>query len=100
MTRTPVRSRLLRTKVGDFIMKKMLFALSAVAAMTGSARAAALGARPYVKAAMAAPVANWSGFYIFGGGGGGLSSAGQHLQTPVGAVPLTIDQRQSGSRWF
>ncbi|RTM07872.1 MAG: porin family protein [Bradyrhizobiaceae bacterium] len=101
MTRTSVRSRLLRqTKVGDFDMKKVLLALTAVAAMTGSASAADLAARPYVKAPMAAPVANWTGFYVFGGGGGGLSNADQHVQTTVGAVPLTIDQRQGGSGWF
>ena len=101
MTRTSVRSRLLRqTKVGDFDMKKVLLALTAVAAITGSASAADLAARPYVKAPMAAPVANWTGFYVFGGGGGGLSNADQHVQTTVGAVPLTIDQRQGGSGWF
>ncbi|PDT89254.1 hypothetical protein CO669_16990 [Bradyrhizobium sp. Y36] len=101
MTRTSVRSRLLRqTKVGDFDMKKVLLALTAVAAMTGSASAADLAARPYVKAPVAAPIANWTGFYVFGGGGGGLSNADQHVQTTVGAVPLTIDQRQGGSGWF
>ena len=35
-------------------MNKILLALTAVAAMTGSASAADLGARPYVKAPMAA----------------------------------------------
>ncbi|WP_198964066.1 outer membrane beta-barrel protein [Bradyrhizobium sp. Y36] len=81
-------------------MKKVLLALTAVAAMTGSASAADLAARPYVKAPVAAPIANWTGFYVFGGGGGGLSNADQHVQTTVGAVPLTIDQRQGGSGWF
>ena len=53
-------------------MKKVLLALTAVAAMTGSASAADLAARPYTKAP--APIAaapSWTGFYIFGGGGGG-----------------------------
>jgi outer membrane immunogenic protein len=95
-----VRSRLLRTKVGDFIMKKIVLALAAVAAMTGSASAADLAARPYVKAPMAAPVANWTGFYIFGGGGGGLSNSDQHVQTTGNNTALTIDQRQGGSGWF
>src|SRR5438477_11054204 len=100
MTRTPVRSRLLRTKVGDFKMKKILLALTAVAAMTGSAAAADLGARPYVKAPIAAPVANWTGFYIFGGGGGGLSNADQQVRDTLTGTPLTISQRQGGSGWF
>ena len=66
-----MRSRLPdRPKLGDFEMKKILLALTAVAAMTGSASAADLAARPYVKAPVPAPVANWTGFYIFGGGGG------------------------------
>ncbi|MEY9238946.1 opacity protein-like surface antigen [Bradyrhizobium japonicum] len=82
-------------------MKKILLALTAVAAMTGSASAADLAARPYVKAPVPAPVANWTGFYIFGGGGGGgLSNSDQSVQTTVGAVPLTIGQRQGGSGWF
>ncbi|WP_298243502.1 outer membrane protein [uncultured Bradyrhizobium sp.] len=81
-------------------MKKVLLALTAVAAMTGSASAADLAARPYVKAPMAAPVANWTGFYVFGGGGGGLSNADQHVQTTGTNTALTIDQRQGGSCWF
>ena len=54
-------------------MKKFLLALVATAAFTGSALAADLAARPYTKApAPMAPVYNWTGFYIFGGVGGGL----------------------------
>jgi outer membrane immunogenic protein len=86
--------------LGIFVMKKILLALTAMAAMTGSASAADLAARPYVKAPIAAPVANWTGFYIFGGGGGGLSASDQHVQGTVSGLPLTIDQRQGGSGWF
>ncbi|OKO74543.1 outer membrane beta-barrel protein [Bradyrhizobium sp. AS23.2] len=81
-------------------MKKILLALTAVAAMTGSASAADLAARPYVKAPVAPPVANWTGFYIFGGGGGGVSASDQHVVDTLTGVPLTIDQRQGGSGWF
>ncbi|KYG98522.1 hypothetical protein [Bradyrhizobium sp. DOA1] len=81
-------------------MKKTLLALAAVAAMTGSASAADLAARPYTKAPMAAPVANWTGFYIFGGGGGGLSNADQSIVDTATGTPLTITQRQGGSGWF
>ena len=92
-------------------MKKVLLALTAVAAMTGSASAADLAARPYVKAPMAAPVANWTGFYIFGGGGGGLWNADSNVNStgvvtapfggfgPAGTA-LTRDQRFGGSGWF
>ena len=62
-------------------MKKLVIALTAVAAFTGSAVAADLGARPYAKApAPVAAVYNWTGFYIFGGGGGGLWSADSNVQ--------------------
>jgi outer membrane immunogenic protein len=82
-------------------MKKVLLALTALAAFTGSASAADLGARPYTKApAPVAPVYNWTGFYIFGGGGGGLWNADSNVQTSPGAVAITRDQRLGGSGWF
>jgi outer membrane immunogenic protein len=81
-------------------MKKLLLALSAVAAMTGSAYAADLAPRTYTKAPPPVMAPSWTGFYIFGGGGGGLWAADQHLQTTVGALPFTVDQRQGGSGWF
>ncbi|WP_028346254.1 outer membrane protein [Bradyrhizobium murdochi] len=93
-------------------MKKVLLALTAVAAMTGSAVAADLGARPYAKApAPVAPVYNWTGFYIFGGAGGGLWAADSNVEStgvvggsgffggPAGTA-LTRDQRLGGSGWF
>jgi outer membrane immunogenic protein len=94
-------------------MKKLVLALTAVAAFTGSAVAADLGARPYTKApAPVAPVYNWTGFYIFGGGGGGLWNADSNVQStgivspltgttfgPAGTA-LTRDQRVGGDGWF
>jgi outer membrane immunogenic protein len=82
-------------------MKKLVIALTALAAFTGSAMAADLAPRPYAKAPAPMPVApSWTGFYIFGGAGGGIWAADQHIQTTAGGVPLTIDQRQGGSGWF
>jgi outer membrane immunogenic protein len=92
-------------------MKKLVVALTAMAAFTGSALAADLGARPYTKApAPMAPVYNWTGFYIFGGGGGGLWNADNNARStgvvgpfgtfgPAGTA-LTRDQRLGGSGWF
>ena len=93
-------------------MKKVLFALTALAALTGSASAADLGARPYTKAPVpVAPVYNWTGFYIFGGGGGGLWSSDSNVVStgvagvfggpfgPAGAA-ITRDHRLGGSGWF
>jgi outer membrane immunogenic protein len=80
-------------------MKKLLLALSAVAAMTGSAYAADLAPKTYTKAPPpVAPAYNWTGFYVFGGGGGGLWAADQ--QVLAAGVPFTVDQRQGGSGWF
>ena len=81
-------------------MKKLAIVLTTLAAFTGSAMAADMAPR-YTKAPMPMPVApSWTGFYIFGGGGGGLWAADQHIQSNPGGVPLTIDQRQGGSGWF
>ena len=88
-------------------MKKLVLALSAVAAFTGSALAADLPARTYSKAPMMAPVYNWTGFYIFGGAGGGLWDADSNVQStgPAGGfgpagTALTRDQRLGGDGWF
>jgi outer membrane immunogenic protein len=91
-------------------MKKLVLALSAVAAFTGSALAADLPARTYSKAPMMAPVYNWTGFYIFGGAGGGLWDADSNVKSTgvVGALgsagpagtALSRDQRTGGDGWF
>src|ERR1700694_4920989 len=92
-------------------MKKLVLTLAAVAAFSAPALAADLGARPYAKAPPPiAPVYNWTGFYIFGGGGGGLWNADSNARStgvvgPFGAfgpagTALTRDQRLGGSGWF
>jgi outer membrane immunogenic protein len=81
-------------------MKKLLLATTAVVALTGSAFAADLPARTYTKAPPPAPVYSWTGFYIFGGGGGGIWASDQHTQVTGTSVPLSIDNRTGGSGWF
>ena len=55
------------------MMKKLVLALSAVAALTAPALAADLAPRPYTKAPLpVAAVVNWTGCYVGGGGGYGL----------------------------
>jgi len=79
----------------------LVLALVATAAFTGSASAADLAARPYTKAPAPMAVApSWTGFYIFGGAGGGLWAADTYTQVTATAFPLTINQRQGGSGWF
>src|ERR1700751_1127710 len=81
-------------------MKKLFVALAALAAFTGSALAAALPARYSKAPPPVAPVYNWTGFYVFGGGGGGLWAAHQQVVNTFGGRPFTVDQRQGGSGWF
>ncbi|MGZ3329992.1 MAG: outer membrane protein, partial [Xanthobacteraceae bacterium] len=81
-------------------MKKIVLTLAALAAFTGSAMAADMAPR-YTKAPVPMAVApNWTGFYIFGGGGGGLWASDEHTQSTASGLPLSIDQRQGGSGWF
>jgi outer membrane immunogenic protein len=70
-------------------MKKMLLALAAVAAFTGSAFAADLPARMPVKAApLPVPVANWTGCYVGGGGGYGMWNQENTLFDDVRNAPV------------
>src|SRR5665811_1374323 len=81
-------------------MKKLVLALTALAAFTGSAMAADLAPR-YSKAPAPMPVApSWTGFYIFGGAGGGIWDADSYQYNNVTGVPFTINQRQGGDGWF
>jgi len=81
-------------------MKKLLVALSVVAAFSAPAYAADMAAKAPFSAAPMAPIANWTGFYIFGGGGGGLWNADSNIQTFPGGLDLTRDHRLGGSGWF
>lgn len=83
-------------------MKKLVLALTAVAAFSGSALAADLpAAAPYMKAPMMpAPVYNWTGFYVFGGVGGGVWDADTLTYNNVTGVPLLGGQKQGGDGWF
>ena len=82
-------------------MKKLLLALTAAVAFSGSAFAADLAPRTYTKAPPPmAPAYSWTGFYIFGGGGGGIWDADSSQFNNVTGVPLTINQRQGGDGWF
>jgi outer membrane immunogenic protein len=66
-------------------MKKLVIALAAVAAFTGSASAADLAARPYTKAPVAAPIASWTGCYV-GGGIGSAMTNNDHRDVNTGVL--------------
>src|SRR3979409_2154620 len=77
-------------------MKKLVLALSALATFTGSAIAADLPARTYKAPPPPAPVYNWTGFYIFGGGGFGMFDSSNFTTTFPRGAPLTIDTKEAG----
>src|SRR6267143_6285921 len=81
-------------------MKKLVLALAAVAAFTGSASAADLAARPYTKAPVMEPVYNWTGFYIFGGGGYGLFDSEDNANNTLTGARLSTTNRQGGHGWY
>ncbi len=80
-------------------MKKVLLALTALAAFTGSASAADLAARPYTKAP--APIAtayNWTGFWVSGGAGYALSDIDHSVTGPVAPFPVFDFAHDNGGR--
>jgi outer membrane immunogenic protein len=82
-------------------MKKLVLALTAIAAFSGSALAADLPARTYTKAPVVIPPPpSWTGFYIFGGAGGGLWTADNGTVVTTTLAPLGTGQRNGGSGWF
>ncbi|HEX2366550.1 MAG TPA: porin family protein [Bradyrhizobium sp.] len=83
-------------------MKKLLLALTAAAAVSGSAFAADLPARTYTKAPPPIMAPSWTGFYIFGGGGGGIWKANTDIRSTVGGACLIcgFNQTQGGDGWL
>jgi outer membrane immunogenic protein len=81
-------------------MKKIAIALTAIAAFSAPALAADMAVKSPMVYQPPAPLYNWTGFYIFGGGGGGLWAADSNVVTFPGSIPLTRDQRLGGSGWF
>jgi outer membrane immunogenic protein len=81
-------------------MKKLVLALTAVAALTGTASAADLAARPYTKAPPMVVAPSWTGFYIFGGGGGGVWDSSSATKVTGTGTPLSTSRMQGGDGWF
>ena len=81
-------------------MKKLVLALTAVAAFTGSALAADLPARTYSKAPVMVPAPSWTGFYLFGGGGYGIWDADTYSVTSPAGIVTSVAQRTGGDGYF
>src|SRR5258707_1267550 len=87
--------------IGANMPNSKLFLSAAVLSVllgVSSASAADLPARTYSKAPAMAPVYNWTGFYIFGGGGYGIWDA--NTDTRVGGTVLTIQRKNGGDGFF
>src|SRR3984885_12848269 len=85
-------------------MKKFVLALTALAAFTGSAVAADLSTAPAYRAPPVVAPPSWTGFYIFGGAGGGVWDANTGTSVTPGTggsgCILCINQKQGGDGWF
>jgi outer membrane immunogenic protein len=81
-------------------MKKLVLALTAVAAFSGSALAADLPARTYSKAPVMVQAPSWTGFYLFGGAGGGIWDADSYSINTATGAPVSTTQRLGGDGWF
>jgi outer membrane immunogenic protein len=83
-------------------MKKFALALTALAAFTGSAIAADLPPAPaYSKAPAVVPTPSWTGFYIFGGAGGGVWDANTGVSVTGGGPCVScFNNKQGGDGYF
>ena len=80
-------------------MRAMVRIIAGLALVTGPAWAADLPvAAPAYKAPAYAPVYNWTGCYVGGGGGYGMWTQGSFLT--AGGVAVTAPQTNGGKGWF
>jgi outer membrane immunogenic protein len=82
-------------------MKKLVIALTAVAAFTAPALAADMAPR-YAKAPapVIAPVASWTGCYLGAGGGGAMTNNDNHVYDTATGVAVTANQTSGARGWF
>ena len=81
-------------------MKKFLLALTAAAALSGSAMAADMAPRTYTKAAVPAAVASWTGCYISGGGGYGISRTNRDSRDAVTGTINVLNNTSGSDGWL
>ena len=79
-------------------MRKLILALSAVAAFTGSAVAADLPAKAPMMAPVVAPVPTWTGFWISGGFGFGLMENSNSVTASTAPFALFDPGHDAGGR--
>jgi outer membrane immunogenic protein len=80
----PLRGQFRRLDIEELNVKKLILALTAVAAFGGQAIAADMAARPVKALPPPPPVYSWTGCYLSGGGGYGMYN-NDHNQIVTGA---------------
>jgi len=78
-------------------MKRLVIALTAVAAFSAPALAADIAARPYKAPVPVAAVANWTGCWISGGGGYGIARTNRDSRDVVAPNAINVLNNTSGS---
>jgi outer membrane immunogenic protein len=86
-------------RLEDLKMRKLVVALTAIAAFSSSALAADLSPRTYTKAPPPVMAPSWTGFYLFGGGGYGIFDSNTFVRNAAGTA-LTIGQTNGGDGYF
>jgi outer membrane immunogenic protein len=82
-------------------MKKVLLALTALAAFTGSAVAADLPVRTKAAPVAVAPVPTWTGFWLSGGFGFGMMENSHSVNGPVAPFPsFDFGHDNGGKGWL
>ena len=99
MTRSHIR--IWNSHPGVMMKTKIVVAAALVTfAALGSAGAADLPAPAYYKAPPPAPVYNWTGCYIAGGGGYGMWNQDSFVKSTATGTPITASQTNGGHGWF
>lgn len=89
-----------RQTMGDD-MKRFIIGFAGIALLTGSAFAADMAPAPVYKAPPPPPPAvSWTGCYVNGGGGYGVSNTDQNEETSPGFVSTTSTTTSGGRGWL
>ncbi|MEO8321888.1 MAG: porin family protein [Bradyrhizobium sp.] len=81
-------------------MKKLVLALAATAAFTGSALAADMAPRTYAKAAPMVMAPSWTGLWISGGGGYGMGQYQSSVTDPTGGTIFDVGHDTGMKGWL
>ena len=81
-------------------MKRLVLALTAIAAFTGSAVAADMAARPYVKAPAPVAAVSWTGCWISGGGGYGIARTDRSSRDVVTGATNVLNATSGADGWL